>query len=160
MSPSHPRPTGWRLLPWQHLASAVVPAGVLLAGLVVGQAGSHAPTQDPPDPVASALPAVGSAEGLWVVQSRQGYVLLWQGDGDVKVQGQVPCDAPCQHPDDWDTAGLVQALRTVKRAHPEADTFTLSPAEDVPFRAVTDSLQAARFDGPTPLFPYAVVSRR
>lgn len=163
-SPS-PHPVDWRLLPWQHLASTFVPASLLGLSLIVGSTGVMAvpgAAEDAPPPMdpleaAMALPA---QDGLSVVQSREGYALVWREGEAITWTEVVSCTTACDHVDDWDVDALVQALRRAKRSHPDADTFTLAPAPDVPFRAVTDTLEAARFDGEAPLFPYAVVSRR
>jgi len=145
----------------------VVPAAVLLGAVAMGLTEPSGGAEFP-EGSAELLDRVneaGAPEGLLVLLTRQGTTVVWNDGGDQAELHDhahlVPCpDFSCDDADDWDNAGFVDALRAIKRLHPDADTLTLVPAEDVPFRAVTDALSAARFDGAEPLFPYAVISRR
>ena len=161
--PSDPAVNGWRLLPWQHLAATVVPAVVLVGSALLQGSDEPVPAAEP-DAV-SAIEQAGAPAGILVVLSQEGAFVVHNeqaGTTDLEGRGRwIACTTPvCQRADDWDHAGLVAVLRTLKRDHPDLDTITLAPAAEVPFRAVTETIAAARFDGDRPLFPYAVVSRR
>lgn len=165
--PSSPA-LSWRLLPWQHLASTLVPAAVLLGALALPEAGTE--RDEPPRTDAAEVFASFAdqdvPEGPLVVIGGQGLHVVWAEPG---VSGAelharsafVPCSvADCPDSRAWDLDAMRGVLRALKAQHPSHDTLTLAPAEDVPFRAVTDAVAAARFDEATPLFPYAVISRR
>jgi len=184
-APSRELP-GWQLLPWQNLAASVVPATLLLVALgadptlIEGAPSATDAQAVPAQQLLERIEVEGAPEGLLVVLTRQGTHVAWtdpRGPAQALAPSHhrtglaerahfLPCvdrsgrTTTCRTPGDWDHRALVQTLRELKASHPQADTLTLAPAEDVPFRAVTDALSSARFDGKEPLFPYAVISRR
>jgi hypothetical protein len=155
------RDTSWHLVPWHHLATVGIPVTIMAVAITLSARGvdvNHSPV-DPFDGMAD----TGAPAGLALVISTEGYVLVWSdkaGQPGARQRGSdVPCAPTCSSPGDWDTDGLIKALQHVKLRHPHADTLTVYPAANVPYRTLLDTLHAARSaPDDEPLFPFAVVS--
>jgi len=137
------------LVPLGNLASIVVPVIVIGANVVWQALVVPVPERPPPDPYRA--PSAMQSLGLSVLVEPAGYVIT-TGTGTTRI---VSC-AGCANP--HDPAALQQALRALKRDHPDEVTVVVVPNRTTSYEVLMQTVKASREDAEGMLFPQAIIA--
>lgn len=140
------------LVPIMNLVSILIPFLLIAANFVhLAVVEVTAPSigdGEAPEPPEHSLSIVLSAEGLSVL-----------GAGEVLDEDPylIPCEGPC-FTNGYDTEELTRTLGLLKDEWPDHESLVLVPDGSVPYERLINVMDASRFQGGRPLFPYQSVA--